>query len=66
MKTSRWTPVALLASATLLSACGAMAPMASAPLACDDGIKAAFKPDAQTTVVAVRAIAKGTQLVAVD
>lgn len=36
------------------------------PLACDDSIKAAFKPDAQTTVVSVRPIAKGTNLVAVD
>ena len=36
------------------------------PLACDDGIKAAFKPDATTTVVAVRAIKAGEALVAVD
>ena len=38
----------------------------SRPLACDDGLKAAFRPDALTTVVAVRAIAKGTPIVAVD
>ena len=36
------------------------------PLTCDDGIKAAFKPDANTSVVAVRAIKAGDKLVAVD
>lgn len=60
------TRCALLTGAVLLSACGSMAPIASKPLACDDGIKAAFRPDANTTVVSVRAIAKGTQIVAVD
>lgn len=66
MRLSRWTPIALLGSAALLSACGILPSTARAPLACDDGIKAAFKPDARTTVVAVRSIAKGTPLVAVD
>jgi feruloyl esterase len=43
-----------------------MSPTAGKPLACDDGIKAAFKPDANTTVVAVRQVRKGEQLVAPD
>jgi hypothetical protein len=63
MKLHAW---ALLASASLLTACGSMTPQAARPLACDDGIKAAFKPDPLTTVVSVREIRKGTQLVAVD
>jgi pimeloyl-ACP methyl ester carboxylesterase len=54
----------------LLCACadyGSGASGASAsPLNCDDGIKAAFKPDANTSVVAVRAIKAGDKLVAVD
>jgi len=54
----------VMPAALLLAGCAGMAP--SKPLACDDGIKAAFKPDGQTTVVAVRAIARGTPLVAVD
>ena len=52
------------AAAALLSACAATPP--AGPLACNDGIKAAFKPDAQTTVVSVREIKKGTALTAVD
>ncbi len=52
--------------ALLLSACSGLAPTAARPLACDDGIKAAFKPDARTTVVAVRQVRKGEQLVAPD
>jgi feruloyl esterase len=61
-----WAAGALLAAASLLASCTGMSPIGSRPLACDDGLKAAFHPDAQTTVVAVRRIAKGTQLVAVD
>jgi hypothetical protein len=57
------TWVALVATA-LLSGCSATPP--AAPLACNDGIKAAFKPDAQTTVVSVREVKKGTALKAVD
>jgi hypothetical protein len=62
-----WKACALLGAA-LLAGCGSINTTASnrQPLACDDGIKAAFGPDAQTTVVAVRAVAKGAQLVAVD
>lgn len=52
-------------AAACLAGCASLAP-APKPLACDDGLRAAFKPDAQTSVVAVRAIAKGTPIVAVD
>lgn len=67
-----WFPskAGALLAAGLLAACGSMAPapgtVTGKPLACDDGIKAAFKPDALTTVVAVRRVAKGEQIVAVD
>lgn len=54
-----------LTVAALLAGCAGITP-APRPLACDDGIKAAFKPDAQTRVVSVRAIPKGTAIVAVD
>jgi feruloyl esterase len=53
-------------TATLLVACGIATPMATQPLACDDGIKTAFRPDAGTTVVAVRQIKKGEAFVAQD
>ena len=66
MRISRWKTCALLAGAALLTACANMAPQATGPLSCDDGIKTAFKPDALTTVVAVREVKKGTPLVAVD
>ncbi|MFN4352801.1 MAG: tannase/feruloyl esterase family alpha/beta hydrolase [Hylemonella sp.] len=49
----------------LLAACAGPAPVPR-PLACDDGLKTAFQPDAQTRVVSVRAIPKGTAIVAVD
>jgi feruloyl esterase len=52
------------APAALLSGCAATPP--AGPLACNDGIKAAFRPDAQTTVVSVREIRKGTAITAVD
>jgi hypothetical protein len=54
-----------LTVAALLAGCTGLAP-APRPLACDDGIKTAFRPDTLTTVVSVRAIPKGSQLVAVD
>ena len=56
---------ALVAGVSLLAACGTMSDK-PVMLACDDGIKSAFTPDAQTSVVAVRSITKGTALVAVD
>ncbi|SEB15649.1 tannase/feruloyl esterase family alpha/beta hydrolase [Variovorax sp. YR216] len=54
--------------AALLVACASPQPTSAKPpaLACDDSIKTAFQPDAQTRVIAVRRIAKGTQLTAVD
>ena len=52
-----------LSSAALLAACSSTMPMATQPLGCDDGIKAAFKPDGSTTVIAVRQIKKGEALV---
>ncbi|NML43257.1 tannase/feruloyl esterase family alpha/beta hydrolase [Ramlibacter sp. G-1-2-2] len=55
----------LALSAALLAGCASQ-PAARAPLACDDGIQAAFHPDAQTRVIAVRRIAKGTPITAVD
>ena len=61
--------LALVATSLLLTACGSvsLAPaVVATPHACDDGLKTAFHPDAQTKVVEVRPIAKGTQLVAVD
>jgi hypothetical protein len=55
----------------LLAACSDYGPVGSGsasapPLNCDDGIKAVFKPDANTSVVAVRPIKAGDRLVAVD
>lgn len=38
---------------------------ANPPVKCDDGLKVAFKPDANTTVVSVRRIIKGQELVPV-
>ena len=36
------------------------------PLACDDGIKSAFRPDALTSVVAVQALKKGDKIFVAD
>lgn len=63
--------LAPLAAAAALAACSSppAAPPAAArtaPLACDDGLKTAFRPDARTQVIAVRAIRAGEALVAVD
>lgn len=63
MKTLPMTLGGLALAALLLAACASPTPR---PLACDDGLKTAFKPDAQTRVIAVRAIPKGAKLVAVD
>ena len=52
--------------ALLLLGAGASVPALAAPLACDDGIKTAFRPDADTTVVAVRLIKKGEELASGD
>jgi hypothetical protein len=50
----------------LLGTCGSIVPALAEPLACDDGINAAFHPDADTTVVAVRLVKKGEELAAQD
>jgi Tannase and feruloyl esterase len=47
-------------------ACTSIEPAISTPLACDEGLKSAFKPDANTTVLAVRLVKKGEQLIASD
>lgn len=48
-----------------LAACGSFgnsSVQGAQPLACDDGLKAAFKPDANTSVVRVKAFRKGDPL----
>src|SRR5436853_6109545 len=50
----------------LLGTGGGIVPAFAAPLACDDGIKTAFHPDADTTVIAVRLVKKGEGLAAQD
>ena len=45
---------------------GHLTPALAEPLACDDGIKTAFRPDADTSVVAVRLVKKGEELMAPD
>jgi hypothetical protein len=52
--------------ALLLAVFGAVSHARSQPLACDDGVKSAFHPDPDTTVVAVRSVKKGEELIAVD
>ena len=46
--------------------CGHMTPARAQQLACDDGIKAAFRPDSHTSVVAVRLVKQGESLLAPD
>src|SRR2546427_8239870 len=53
-------------AALLLVLCGPTTSALAEPLACDDGIKTAFRPDSDTTVVAVRSVKKGEELMAVD
>ena len=60
----RTLTAAAAASLLLLAGCAGL--QTTAPLACDDGLKTAFHPDADTRVVAVRAIKAGEKLVAVD
>ncbi len=50
----------------LLAIFARTAPALAEPLACDDGIKTAFHPDADTSVVAVRLVKKGEELLAPD
>jgi hypothetical protein len=58
-----------LGAAVLLAACAnvtSSSTRSGAVLGCDDSIKTSFKPDALTSVVAVRAIRQGEELVTVD
>ncbi len=58
---------ALAASVALFSGCASMQSAAPAkPLACDDTLKTAFRPDAKTSVIWVRQIRKDEMIVAVD
>ena len=66
MKTHRELTIIRLFAALLLAVCGHAVPAFSQQLACDDGIKTAFHPDADTTVVAVRLVKKGEELLAPD
>jgi Tannase and feruloyl esterase len=54
---------AFLTAAALLATCGGAV---AAPLACDDGIKTAFKPDALTRVVAVKSYKQGDKVFVSD
>jgi Tannase and feruloyl esterase len=50
----------------LLAAGGDMTPATAQSLKCDDGIKTAFHPDPDTSVVAVRLVKQGEELAAAD
>ena len=50
----------------LLAACSHMTPATAQSPVCDDGIKTAFHPDPDTSVVAVRLVKKGEDLMAPD
>jgi len=50
----------------MLGTVGLIATALADPLACDDGLKTAFHPDAETGVVAVRQVKKGEELLAPD
>ena len=68
-RTLRRSPVlntALVIAATALLASCASRGGPGAPMACDDGIARNFKPDALTTVVAVRQVKKGEAITAPD
>lgn len=55
-----------ICAALMLAACGHVTPALADQLACDDGIKTAFRPDAETKVIAVRLVKKGEELKAPD
>jgi hypothetical protein len=55
-----------ISAALLFAACRHLTPALADSLACDDGIKMAFRPDADTKVVAVRLVKKGEELKAPD
>ena len=60
--------VTTCASVVLLAACGgntsssALTAATTKPLTCDDSMKTAFKPDANTTVTLVKAFKKGDDI----
>ena len=55
-----------ISAALLLAACCHLTPALADTLSCDDGIKTAFRPDAETSVIAVRLVKKGEELKAPD
>jgi len=55
-----------ISAALLLAACCHLTPALADPLPCDDGLKTAFRPDAETSVIAVRLVKKGEELKAPD
>src|SRR3954464_14754416 len=55
-----------ISAALLIAACCHLTPALAEPLSCDDGIKTAFRPDADTSVIAVRQVKKGEELKAPD
>jgi pimeloyl-ACP methyl ester carboxylesterase len=57
---------AYISAALLLAACCHLTPASAEPLPCDDGIKTAFRPDPDTSVIAVRLVKKGEELKAPD
>jgi hypothetical protein len=66
LKTLIENPAVRLFVVLLLAAGGHVTSARAAPLACDDGIKTAFHPDPDTSVVAVRLVKQGEELAAVD
>src|SRR3954463_6475250 len=60
------TREANISAALLIAACCHLTPALAEPLSCDDGIKTAFQPDADTSVIAVRLVKKGEELKAPD
>ncbi|WP_157282038.1 tannase/feruloyl esterase family alpha/beta hydrolase [Bradyrhizobium yuanmingense] len=59
-------PRKLIWSLLLLAVASQFTAALAEPLACDDGIKQAFRPDENTNVVAVRMVKKGEELLAPD
>ena len=55
-----------ISAALLLAACCHLTPALADTLSCDDGIKTAFRPDTETSVIAVRLVKKGEELKAPD
>ena len=60
----RFSHLIFSSTALALAACQTLQP--AQPLACNDSIKTAFKPDAKTTVISVRQIKKDETIIAVD